>query len=42
MQKSENGLQCIVTGAAQKGMYFPWDSGTVCAVLTAGFCLLLA
>lgn len=23
MQKSENGLQCIVTGAAQKGMYFP-------------------
>ena len=42
MQKSENGLQCIVTGAAQKGMYFPWDSGTVCAVLTASVCLLLA
>ena len=42
MQKSENGLQCIVTGAAQRRMYFPWGAGTVCAVLTVGFCLLLA
>lgn len=42
MQKSENGLQCIVTGAARRRLYFPWSAGAVCAVLTASFCLLLA
>lgn len=41
MRKNENGLQWTVTETAQKKLHFPWGAWTACAVLTAGFCLLL-
>lgn len=41
MRKYENGLQWTVPEAAQEKLHFPWGAWAVCAVLTAGFCLLL-
>ena len=41
MRKNENGLQWTVTETAQKKLHFPWGAWAACAVLTAGFCLLL-
>lgn len=41
MRKNENGLQWTVPETAQEKLHFPWGAWAVCAVLTAGFCLLL-